>query len=172
MATVKVGTVTHTWLMSNKDPRSKNTRPKSASVTHYVAAAAVTAYNAAADDAARDATLIGTLITKENALTKGVHYKVDVGFSYVDSAAIPPTVSDNAFAFDKFGISFSADGEYYVSSIPARLMTAVDMSSDGITVNTGTGATTETTGYIAAFNGVVLSEELVAATIVGMNVRS
>jgi len=172
MATTKVGTVTHTWLMSNKDPRSKNTRPKTASVSHYVAAAAVTAYNAAADDAARAATLIGALIDAENALSKGVHVKVDVGFAYVDSAAIPPTVSEGAYPFDKFGISFAADGEYYVSSIPARLMTAVEMSSDGITVNTGTGATTETTDYISAFNGVVLSEELVAATLVGMNVRS
>lgn len=172
MTTTKVGTVTHTWLMSNKDPRSKNTRPKTASVTHYVVASAVTAYNAAADDAARAATLIGALIAAENALSKGVHVKVDVGFSYVDSAAIPPNVATGAYPFDKFGISFTADGEYYVSSIPARDIDAVVMSSDGITVNTGAGASTETTDYIAAFNDVVLSEELVAALLVGMNVRS
>jgi hypothetical protein len=172
MATVKVGKVTHTWLMSNKNDKSK--RPQRASIDHYVTAAAVTAYNAAADDAARAATLIGALISAENALSIGVHEKVDVGFSYVDNAAIPPAVSVMAYAFDKIGVSFFADGEYYVSSIPARSKdpAVVTLGSDGITIDTGAGASTEVTDYIAAFNAVVLSEELVAGTVVGMNIRS
>lgn len=170
MATVKTGIVTHSWLMSNKNAKSK--RPQIASVTHYVAAAAVTAYNAAADDAAREATLIGALLVAENDLTKGVEVKVDVGFAYVQSAAIPPTVSEFVFAFDKIGVSFQADGEYYVSSVPARNDANLVMSSDGITIDTGAGASDEVNAYIAAFNAVVLSEELVAGTVVGMNIRS
>jgi len=170
VATVKVGTVNHTFLMSNKNDKSK--RPQRASIQHYVAAAAVTAYNAAADDAARAATLIGALITAENDLSIGVHERVDVGFSYVDNAAIPPTVSEFAYAFDKIGTSFQADGEYYVSSVPARNNANLVMSSDGITIDTGAGASDEVNAYIAAFNAVVLSEELSAATVVGMNIRS
>lgn len=172
MATVKTGKVTHSWLMSNKNDKSK--RPQVASVDHYVTAAAVTAYNAAADDAARSATLIGALIDAENALSLGTSLKVDVGFAYVDNAAIPPTVSEFVYAFDKIGVSFAADGEYYVSSIPGRTKDGdvLTMSSDGISVLTAAGASAEVLAYVAAFNAVVLSEELVAATLVGMNIRS
>lgn len=170
MATVKLGKVTHSWFMSNKNPKSR--RPQIASIDHYVPAAAVTAYNAAADDAARAATLIGALMVAENALTLGVEYKVDVGFVYTQDAALPPAVSEFVFAFDKVGVSFTADGEYYTSSIPARDNADITLSSDGVTVDTGAGASPEVTAYIAAFNGVVLSEEGVAATIANMYVRS
>lgn len=170
MATVKTGLLTQKWLMSNTNPKTK--RQKVASVTNYVAAAAVTAYNAAADDAARAATLIGALITARNDLSIGVPLGADVGFAYVDNAAIPPTSNEFVFPFDKFGISFRADGENYVSSIPARNDANVVMSSDGVTVDTGAGASTETTDFIAAFNAVVLSEEGVAATVVQITIPS
>jgi len=170
MATVKVGTVTQKWLMSNTNPKTK--RQKVASVTNYVAAAAVTAYNAAADDAARAATLIGALQTARDALSIGVPLGVDVGFSYVDNAAIPPTAQEFVFPFDKFGISFRADGENYVSSIPARNDANVVMSGDGVTVDLGAGASAETTAFIAAFNAVVLSEEAATATIVQITIPS
>lgn len=170
MATVKVGKVTHSWFMSNKNPKSK--RPQVASVDHYIPAAAVTAYNAAADDAARAATALGVFLAAENALTKGVEDKVDVGFSYVQNAAIPPAVSEFVFAFDKVGISFTADGEYYNSSIPARNDANITLSSDGVTVNLGAGASTEVTDYVAAFNTLILSEELVQGTIANMYIRS
>jgi len=170
MATVKVGKVSHSLLMSNKNPKSK--RPQVSTIEHYVPAAAVTAYNAVADDAARAATLIGALVTAEQNLSLGVTKSVSVGFDYVDNAALPPTVSEFAYAFDKVGTSFFADGEYYVSSIPARNDANITMSSDGITIDTGVGASAEVTAYIAAFNAVVLSEEGVAANIVSMNIRS
>lgn len=170
MATVKTGRVTHSWLMSNKNDKSR--RPQVASVDHFVPAAAVTAYNAAADDAARAATLIGALLTAENDLTLGVEVSVSVGFAYVQDAALPPAVSEFVFAFDKVGVSFAADGEYYTSSIPARDNANITLSSDGITIDTGAGASAEVTAYIAAFNGVVLSEELVAGTIANMYIRS
>jgi len=156
--------------MSNKNDKSR--RPQVASVDHYVPAAAVTAYNAAADDAARAATLIGALLTAENALTLGVEVSVSVGFAYVQDAALPPAVSEFVFAFDKIGVSFAADGEYYTSSIPARDNADITLSSDGITIDTGAGASPEVLAYIAAFNAVVLSEELIAGTIANMYIRS
>jgi len=169
MATVKLGKVSHSWLMSNKNPKSS--RPQVASIYHFVPAAAVTAYNAAADDAARALTLIGALLVAENALTIGVEYKVDVGFVYTQDAAIPPTAQEFVYAVNKIGVSYTADGEYYTSSIPARDEADIVMSNDGVTVDTGAGASAETTAYIAAFNAVVLSEEAVAATIANMYVR-
>lgn len=171
MAIVKTGVVTHSWLMSNKNPKSK--RPQVASIQHYVTAASVTAYNAAADDAARAATALGVLLAAENALTLGTEYKVDVGFAYVENAATPPDVSEFVFPFDKIGVSFQADGEYYVSSIPARDNTNITLSSDGITIQTtGAGMSPEVDDYIQAFNAIVLSEESVGGTVVGMNIRS
>lgn len=170
MATVKTGLLTQKWLMSNTNPKTK--RQKVASVTNYVAAAAVTAYNAAADDAARAATLIGALITARNDLSIGVPLGADVGFAYVDNAAIPPTANEFVFPFDKFGISFRADGENYVSSIPARNDANVVMSGDGVTVDTGAGASDETNAFVAAFNAVVLSEEGAAVTVVQITIPS
>ncbi len=173
MATVKVGKVSHSWFMSNKNP-GKPTN-KIATVEHYVSAANVTNYNAAADDAARAATAIGGLITAENALTLGVTQKVSVGFEYVDNAAAAPSIDDMAFAFDKIGVSFRADGENYVSSIPARVKdnAILGVSGDGINLNIDPAiATAQVEAYIEAFNSVVLSEELAAPTITGMNIRS
>lgn len=170
MATIKLGKVTHSWFMSEKNP-GKPTN-KVASVDHYVSAAAVTAYNAAADDAARAATLIGALIAAEDALTLGVTAKVDVGFVYTDSLQIPPTPGQFAFAFDKIGVSFRADGENYVSSIPARTKdnAVLGVGGDGVTVNIGTGVTNEVEAYVEAFNAVVLSEEGAGVTINGMTI--
>lgn len=170
MATVKVGKVTHSWFMSNKNPKSK--RPQIASVDHYIPAAAVTAYNAAADDAARAATALGAFLAAENDLTKGVEYKVDVGFAYVQNAAIPPAVSAFVFAFDKVGVSFVGDGEYYTSSVPARDDANITLSSDGVTIDTGAGASDEVLAYIAAFNTLILTEEGVQGTIANMYIRS
>jgi len=172
MATIKVGKVTHSWFMSEKNP-GKPTN-KVASVDHYVLAAAVTAYNAAADDAARAATAIGLLLAAENALTKGVSVQVLVGFSYFDTLAFPPAASEFAYPFDKIGVSFRADGENYVSSIPARVTdnAIIGISGDGININIGAGVTDEIEAYIEAFNAVVLSEEQAAVTISGMNVKS
>lgn len=172
MAVVKTGRVSHAILMSNKNPKSK--RPQVSTIEHYVPASAVTAYNAAADDAARAATLIGALLAAENGLSAGVHLGVTVGFAYIDNAALPPTVSDMVFAFDKIGVSFQADGEYYVSSIPGRSKdgAVVTLAPDGITILTGTGASAEVLAYVAAFNAVVLSEESVAGTVVNMSIRS
>lgn len=170
MAIVKTGKISQSFLMSNKNAKSR--RPVVATVEHYVAAADITAYNAAADDGARAATDIGLFFAAEAALSSGVVLKREVGFAYVENAAIPPTANAGVYPFDKFGVSFQADGEYYVSSIPGRNMDAVVIGSDGITIDTGAGASDETEAYVAAFNTTILSEELVQGTIVLMDVKS
>ena len=170
MATVKTGKVTHSWFMSNKNAKSRT--PQVASVDHYIPAAAVTAYNAAADDAARLATALGAFLAAEQALTLGVEYKVNVGFEYVQNAAIPPAVSSFVYAFDKIGVSFTGDGEYYSSSIPARKNSVITLGTDGVTVDLGAGASDEVLAYVAAFNTLILTEELVQGTIANMYVRS
>lgn len=170
MATVKTGKVSASYLMSSKNPKSRS--PQLATVEHFVPAAAVTAYNAAADDAARLATSLGTFLAAEEALTNGVLKKVDVGFAYVQDAVVPPAVSEGVFAFDKIGIQFTADGEFYTSSIPGRNMDAITLSGDGITIDLGAGASTEVTDYVAAFNTLILSEELVQGTVTNMYIRS
>lgn len=168
MATVKVGRVTTSYLMSNKNPKSR--QPAVANVEHYVAAADVTAYNAAADDAARAATDLGVFLAAEAALTSGVVKKVDVGFAYIQDAAIPPTISQKVFAFDKIGVQFQADGEYYSSSIPGRKNSAITMGADGITIDLADGAAMQ--NYVAAFNTTILSEEGVQGTVTNAYIRS
>jgi len=173
MATIKTGKVSHTWYMSDKNP-GKITN-KTSTTEHYVSAANVTAYNAAADDAARAATAIGALITAENDLSLGVTLKVEVGFSYVDSLAFPPGADDMVYSFDKIGVSFRADGESYVSSIPGRVRdnAVIGIGPDGINIiTTAPSYTPEIQAYIEAFNTAVLSEEGAAVTISGMNIKS
>jgi len=173
VAIIKTGKVSHTWYMSDKNP-GKITN-KTSTTEHYVSAAAVTAYNAAADQAARDATAIGALILTENALSLGVTLKVEAGFSYVDTLAFPPGQEDFVYSFDKIGVSFRADGESYVSSIPGRVKdnAVIGIGPDGINIITeAPSATAEILAYIEAFNTVVLSEEGAAVTVVGMNVKS
>jgi len=168
MAFTKIGRISQSFLMSNTNPKSR--RQKMATVEHYVPVAAVTAYNAAADDAARAATTIGVFFDAEAALSLGVVKKHDVGFSYVDLAALPPAANEKVYPFDKIGVSFTADGEYYVSSIPARDNDAFVVGPDGITILIETGSAAE--DYVAAFNAVINSEEQVLGTVVQLDVRS
>jgi hypothetical protein len=148
---------------------------KTSTIEHYVSAASAAAYIAAADDAARDATAVGALITAEAALSLGVTLKIEVTTVFVDTLAFPPGVDTGAYSFDKIGVSFRADGESYVASIPARVKDndVLGVSGDGININYVTPlATAEVLAYVEAFNTVVLSEEDASVTITGMNVRS
>lgn len=173
MATIKTARISHTWYMSDKVP-GKPTN-KTSTTEHYVSAASAAAYVAAVDDAARAATAVGALITAENALSLGVTLKVEVSTAFVDSLAFPPGEEDFVYSFDKIGVSYRADGESYVSSIPGRVKdnAVIGISADGININIqAPNATNEVLAYIEAFNSVVLSEEGGSPTITGMNVRS
>lgn len=171
MATVQENFVERTWFMSNTNPKTR--RQKVATIRWRVPEVVVTNYNAAADDAARAATAAGALIAAADALTLGVPLKVSVGSAYVDNAAVPPEPDDFVFPFDKFGISFRADGENYVSSIPARDNSKVTVGSDGISVIIEDPAwSAEVEAFIGAFEAIVLSEENAAATITQITITS
>ncbi len=168
MAIIKGGKISQSFLMSNTNPKSR--RQKLSVVEHYVSSALVTAYNAAADDAARAATVIGVFFDAEAALSLGVVKKREVGFAYVDNAALPPAANEKVYPFDKIGVSFTGDGEYYVSSIPGRDNDAFVVGPDGVTILVETGSAAE--DYVAAFAAAILTEELAASTVVLMDVKS
>lgn len=171
MATVQENFIERTWFMSNTNPKTR--RQKLATVRWRVPEVVVTNYNAAADDAARLATAAGQLVAAADALSLGVGVKVTAGSAYVDNLAVPPGASTFVFPFDKFGISFRADGENYVSSIPARKDSAVTMSADGISVIITTPAwSAAVQAFIGAFEAIVLSEENAAATITQITITS
>jgi len=170
MATVQESFIERSWFMSNTNPKTR--RNKVATVRWRVPEVVVTNYLSAADDAARAATAAGVLIAAADALSLGVGNKVTVGSAFVDNAAIPPVPDDFVFPFDKFGISYRADGENYVSSIPARDDSDVTVGSDGISVILGADGTAEVQAFVDAFEAIVLSEEGAAATITQITITS
>lgn len=170
MATVQSNFLECSWFMSNTNPKTR--RQKIATVRYRVQEVIVTNYLAAADDAARAATAAGLLVAAANALSIGVPVRVTVGADFVDNAAVPPVADDFVFPFDKLGISFRADGENYVSSIPARNNANVTLGSDGISVILGALGTAEVQDFVTQFESIVLSEELAATTITQITVTS
>jgi len=113
------------------------------------------------------------LVAAADDLSLGVGVKVSVGSAFIDDQAVPPAAEDFVFPFDKFGISFRADGENYVSSIPARNDANVTMGSDGISVIvTDPGWSAEVEEFITQFESIVLSEEGAAATITQITITS
>jgi len=171
MATVQENFIERSWFMSNTNPKTR--RQKLATVRWRVPEVVVNNYLAAADDAARAATAAGELIAAADALSLGVGVKVTVGAAFIDDTALPPAADQFVFPFDKFGISFRADGENYVSSIPARDDSAVTMGSDGISVLiTDPAWSAEIEAFIGAFESIVLSEEGAAVTITQITITS
>jgi len=171
MATVQESFLERSWFMSNTNPKTR--RQKLATVRWRVPEIVVTNYLAAADDAARAATAAGLLVAAADALSLGVGVKVTVGSAFVDNLAVPPDADTFVFPFDKFGISYRADGENYVSSIPARKDSAVTMSSDGISVIiTDPAWSAAVEEFITQFESIVLSEEGAAATITQITITS
>jgi len=171
LATVQQNFLERSWFMSNTNPKTR--RQKIATVRWRVPEVVVSNYLAAADDAARAATAAGQLVAAADDLSLGVGLKVTVGSAFVDDQAVPPAAEDFVFPFDKFGVSFRADGENYVSSIPARNDANVTISSDGISVIvTDPGWSAEVEAFITAFESIVLSEEGAAATITQITITS
>lgn len=170
MATVQENFIERSWFMSNTNPKTR--RNKMATVRWRVPEVVVNNYLAAADDAARAATAAGLLIAAADALSLGVGVKVTVGSAFVNNLAVPPDAGDFVFPFDKFGISFRADGENYVSSIPARNDANVTVGSDGISVILGADGTAEVQDFVTQFESIVLSEELAATTITQITITS
>jgi len=168
LATVKKGKVNFSFWMSEVNPKTKTN--KVASVEYFVTAAAVTAYNAAADDAARAATLIGVLGTALENLTLGTLKSVSAGFDYSDSFTVPaPDVF--AFSFDKFLISSrdTVDNRAVTTTIPARNDTNISIESDGTTVDI---AAPDMSDFVTAYEAVVLSDSGNAVNVIRATISS
>jgi len=171
MAIVQENFLERAWFMSNTNPKSRTN--KVATIRWRVPEIVVTNYLAAADDAARAATAAGQLFAAADGLTLGVPLKAVAGSAFVENTAVPPSADEFVFPFDKFGISFRADGENYVSSIPARDNSAVTMGGDGISVIiTDPGWSAAVEAFVTAFESIVLSEEGAAATITQITIPS
>jgi len=170
MATVKVGDFSISLYMSNKNSDSGD--PRVSTISYNVPIAAINLYNDAADDAARAATLLGALVTAVLDLTRGTLARVSSGYAFIQDATIPPTVSDQVFPFDRINTSYKAGIRNYNSGIPGRVLDSaiLNLGSDGVSLDTGAGASAEVLAYIAAFNGVVLGVNGSAAVLLGMKI--
>jgi hypothetical protein len=161
MATVKAGKLSIAIWMSDTNAKSKTN--KVSTVSYIVTAASVTAYNAAADDAARAATGIGGLITALENLTLGDLKEVTVGFTY-DPGIAPPAADTFAFEFDKFLISSrdTVNQDAVKTSIPARNDAAIVIESDGTSVVI---TAPDMSDFVTAYEAVVLSGDLNAVQV-------
>lgn len=168
MATVKKGKLSCAFFMSDVNPKTKSN--KVATVDYWVLPAAVTAYNAAADDAARAATTIGALVTALENETNGVLKSVDVGFVYVSNLA-PPASDSGFYAFDKF-LQSSRDtvtGRAVTTTIPARNMTDVTLAPDGVSIIIADAPYSD---FVAAYQAIVLSDDANAVSVIRASVTS
>jgi len=139
-----------------------DSRAKTAVVSFFISAANAAAYIAAADDSARAATQVGLLIAAIAALTiDNGPVKVSINTEYLNSTAIPP-VDNAAYNFDKFATTLKDESvvRNLTYTIPGRAMEAVALAPDGVTViiDSGAGATTQTTNYIDALIATALSD--------------
>lgn len=155
MATVKKGRLVVSLWMSDTNPKTHTN--KVSTLSFNPTTAGVTAYNAAADDAARAATLIGELLVTIDDLTKGIDKQVDVGFTYESNLA-PPTPDTFALNKDKFLVSSRdvINSEAQKVSIPARNDAAIVIESDGITVDI---TAPDMSTFVSAYEAVCLSDD-------------
>ena len=115
---------------------------KESSGSFYVTPANARSYLAAADQAARDATAVGLLLSRSMAISRvsevANSYRVfaDVGIRWINDAAVKPGTAAAVYRSNKWKVTgrttnagFPATDTVY---IPEYLITGVDMESDGI----------------------------------------
>jgi hypothetical protein len=142
------------YLMTNQNPKSK--RPKVATFETRITAAAGKAFVAAADDAARLASSVGSLVTKTNALSLGVPIAWGVKYQVVDGSADAPAADAGVYPFDKFAAQLAAGLDNYQITIPARKDSAVVFESDGVSLDLTDGANVQ--DWIVAFEAIALGK--------------
>jgi hypothetical protein len=162
MANTKKGFVSLGIYLSETNPKTKTN--KVATIETLCLATAVTAYNAAADDAARAATLIGVWILTVDNLTLGNLHSIDVGFRYV-TTDVPPAADEFALAKDKFLISSrdTVTQDAVKISIPARNDSAIAIESDGTTI---TITAPDMSDFVTAYEAIALSGDLNAVSVI------
>jgi len=161
MAVVKQGKFLVSIYMSELNPRSKTNKVSTMSM--IPTAASVDAYNAAADDAARSATVLGELINDIENLTIGVLKDVVVGYEYVENLA-PPVADTFALDKDKFLVSSrdTTTSDPVTISIPARNDLGIVIESDGITIDI---TQPEMSSFVTHYEAAILSPDLHALNV-------
>lgn len=160
--TSKLGRVTLGIYMSETNPKTKSNKVATMSVD--VQASVITAYNAAADDAARAATLVGVWILAVDNLTLGNIHTVDVGFIYTTTDA-PPAADVFALDKDKFLVSSrdTVNQDAVKISIPARNDADIVIESDGITIDI---TAPDMSDFVSAYEAIALSGDGNAVNVV------
>lgn len=108
---------------------------RDSSMAFYVPAATAKAYCAAADKAARDATVIGTMFADILACTQMTEVARRV---YVEDQTDPvPAVADTILRGNKIVVQASAGGTPLTFTIPGRDPSSYTQDADHLTINIG-----------------------------------
>lgn len=148
-------------------------RKKATSRQFIVDATVAEAWLTALDNAARVATTLGQFL-EDVSLHSGCEVLYfGVSKRDVEDTIAYPSDESNIFNFDQFAVSYSVNGRARQFTIPGRQAAAVNMASDGITVQDDTGGTTTTQDMVGAISSVLVSEvDASAATYNKMTVRA
>lgn len=120
--------------------------------TYYVPVAAAKAYVAAADQAARDATLIGVLRLAYLAMTEAVEVDTTVSYENYESAVVPPA-DETVLRGNKLSFGVTGGGQDRRFEIPARDASAYDNQDN--TLEVPIISPTAMSNFVAAYAAVV-----------------
>lgn len=127
----------------------------------------------AADNAARLATTLGAWLEDVSQHSACEILYFGVSKRDVEDTITYPSDESNIFNFDQFGVSYSVNGRARQFTIPGRTDAAVNMASDGITVQDDTGGTQVTQDMVGGIASVLVSEvDASAASYNKMTVRA
>lgn len=135
------------------DSRGKHTNRR-----FVVDATEAEAWLDAADEAARLVTPLGAWLEDVT-----LHSACEILYFSVTKADVEETITYpddelGVFNFDQFLVSYAINGKGRNFTIPGRSMVAVNMASDGITVQDDTGGTTITQSLTGDLSDVLVSE--------------
>ncbi len=126
---------------------------KSSTVETRVGSVAANAYLDAGSKALRDATAVGTYFAATAALSGGVEYQRSV--EAIDENDAVTDAATGVYHFDKIAVSTRAGLDNYSATIPARLMSALTLADDGVTIDTGVGLPL---AYVNALEAVAVAK--------------
>jgi len=132
-----------------------DSRNKESNIPYRISQAAFDAWVAAANFGAQDATGLGQLFTRTQALSGMTLVRKGVNKYTYDDAVVPPAPDDNVYGFDKLAFVYRGTGTRdQVITIPGRLDTAYTVGSDGISVALIDGAAVE--DWVTSMEAVVV----------------
>lgn len=142
------------------DSRGKHTNRR-----FVVDATEAEAWLDAADEAARLATNLGAWLedVTQHSACEILYFSVTK--ADVEGTIVYPDDELGIFNFDQFLVSYAVNGKGRNFTIPGRTMAAVNMASDGITVQDDTGGTQITQDLTADLSSILVSEVDASAAV-------